>query len=107
MDTALKAKIEQILSDNPILLVMKGDADAPACGFSARAVQLMNQVGQPYATLNIFEHDDLRSGLKEFSNWPTFPQLYVKGQLVGGVDIMTEMYEEGDLHEALGAKLAS
>lgn len=105
MDAALTTKIEALLAANPTLLVMKGTPEAPMCGFSARAVQILTHMKAPFTSLNIFEHDDLRQGLKEYSNWPTYPQLYVNGQLIGGVDIMTDMYGEGELHEVLGIPL--
>lgn len=105
MDAALTTRIETLLAANPTLLVMKGTPDAPMCGFSARAVQILNFMKAPFGSVNILEDDELRQGLKEYSNWPTYPQLYVNGQLIGGVDIMTEMYGEGELHEALGIPL--
>lgn len=105
MDAALKTRIETLLAANPTLLVMKGTPEAPMCGFSARAVQILNFMNAPFTSVNILDDPDLRQGLKEYSNWPTYPQLYVGGQLLGGVDIMTEMYGEGELHEALGIPL--
>jgi monothiol glutaredoxin len=93
----LKAAIEQQLAASPVVLYMKGTADQPMCGFSARAVAILTHYGVTFADINILEDDDLRQGLKEFSQWPTFPQLYVGGQLIGGADIMVEMHNAGEL----------
>lgn len=80
---------------------MKGTPDFPQCGFSGETVAALNAVGKPYAFVNIFEDEEIRRGLKEYSNWPTFPQLYVKGELVGGSDIVVEMYQSGELKTLL------
>lgn len=101
MDKALKTRIEKLLKSNPTVLFMKGVPEAPMCGFSARAVQILNMLDAPFEGINILDDPDLRQGLKDYGNWPTFPQLYHKGQLVGGCDIMTEMYQSGELQEAL------
>lgn len=93
----LKAQIEQQLGASPVVLYMKGTAGQPMCGFSARAVAILNHYGVQFTDINILESDDLRQGLKEFSQWPTFPQLYVNGQLIGGADIMVEMHSAGEL----------
>ena len=102
-DVDLTARIEEQLKSHDILLYMKGTPDFPQCGFSGQAVAALNAIGKPYAYVNIFEDPEIREGLKEYSNWPTFPQLYVKGELVGGCDIMIEMYQSGELKELLGA----
>lgn len=94
-------RIEDQLKANEILLYMKGTPDFPQCGFSGQAVAALNAIGKPYATVNIFEDQEIREGLKTYSNWPTFPQLYVKGELVGGSDIMLEMYHSGELKDLL------
>ena len=94
-------KIEDQLKSHKILLYMKGTPDFPQCGFSGQAVAALNSIGKPYAFVNIFEDEEIRQGLKEFSKWPTFPQLYVKGELVGGSDIVIEMYNSGELKELL------
>ena len=99
----VNARIEEQLSSNAILLYMKGTPDFPQCGFSGQAVAALNAIGKRYAYVNIFEDPEVREGLKEFSNWPTFPQLYVKGELIGGCDIMIEMYQSGELKELLEA----
>ena len=101
MDAELKKRIEDQLGSNNVVLYMKGSPDFPQCGFSGQAVAALNAIGKPYAYVNIFEDPDVREGLKEFSNWPTFPQLYVKGELVGGCDIMVEMYHSGELQKLI------
>ena len=90
-------RIEEQLSSHEVLLYMKGTPDFPQCGFSGQAVAALNAIGKPYAYVNIFEDPEIREGLKEYSNWPTFPQLYVKGELIGGCDIMVEMFNSGEL----------
>lgn len=102
----LKQEIESQLAANPVLLYMKGTADQPMCGFSARAVGVLNNLNVPFTAINILERDDLRQGLKEYSQWPTFPQLYVEGELIGGADIIVEMYQSGELAERLSAHTA-
>jgi len=94
-------RIEEQLNSHDILLYMKGTPDFPQCGFSGQAVAALNSIGQPYAFVNIFEDEEIRQGLKEYSKWPTFPQLYVKGELVGGSDIVVEMYNSGELKNLL------
>ncbi|PZP38949.1 MAG: Grx4 family monothiol glutaredoxin, partial [Pseudomonas fluorescens] len=85
----------------PVVLYMKGTAGQPMCGFSARAVGILNNLNVAFNDINILDRDDLRMGLKEFSQWPTFPQLYVNGELIGGADIMVEMYQTGELASLL------
>ena len=97
----VNARIEEQLKSHDILLYMKGTPDFPQCGFSGQAVAAMNAIGKPYAFVNIFEDEEIRQGLKEYSNWPTFPQLYVKGELIGGSDIVVEMYHSGELKTLL------
>ena len=97
----LKARIEDQLGAHEILLYMKGSPDFPQCGFSGQAVAALNAVGHSYAYVNIFEDPEIREGLKAYSNWPTFPQLYVKGELIGGSDIVIEMYNSGELKTLL------
>lgn len=84
-----------------MLLYMKGTPDFPQCGFSGQAVAALNAIGKPYSTVNIFEDQEVREGLKAYSNWPTFPQLYVNGELIGGCDIMIEMYQSGELKQLI------
>ncbi len=97
----VNTRIEEQLKSHDILLYMKGTPDFPQCGFSGQTVAALNAVGKPYATINIFEDEEIRKGLKTYSNWPTFPQLYVKGELIGGCDIVMEMYESGELKTLL------
>ena len=99
-------KIEEQLGSHDILLYMKGTPDFPQCGFSGQAVAALNAIGKPYAFVNIFEDEEIRQGLKDYSNWPTFPQLYVKGELIGGSDIVVEMYHSGELKELLEGSTA-
>jgi monothiol glutaredoxin len=97
-----KEFIQKTVTDNPVVLFMKGTAQFPQCGFSGRAIQLLKQAGATnLVTINVLEDDDVRQGVKEFANWPTIPQLYVKGQFVGGSDIMVEMFESGELQTLL------
>ena len=100
-DVDVNARIEEQLKSHDVLLYMKGTPDFPQCGFSGQAVAALNAIGKPYAFVNIFEDEEIRQGLKTYSNWPTFPQLYVKGELIGGSDIVIEMYHSGELKELL------
>ena len=96
-------RIRKQVSDNPIVLYMKGTPDAPMCGFSAAAVQILDACGvENVATVDVLADQDIRQGIKEFSNWPTIPQLYVNGEFVGGADIMRELYQSGELQKLLG-----
>ena len=95
-------KIKQQLTDNKVVLYMKGDPKFPLCGFSGRAVKILSLCGVTnYLAVNVLEDDAIRQGVKEYSNWPTIPQLYIHGELVGGSDIMAEMYESGELQQLL------
>jgi monothiol glutaredoxin len=96
-------RFQEQLSAYPVLLYMKGTPDFPQCGFSARVVAALRSLEAEFASVNIFEDPEIREGLKTYSNWPTFPQLYVNGELVGGCDIAVEMYESGELAEMLAA----
>src|SRR5262245_14461051 len=100
-------RIKQQLSSSPVLLYMKGTPDFPQCGFSAAAVQVLNALGTPFASVNIFEDPELREALKQYSNWPTYPQLYVNGELIGGSDIILEMYKSGELQKLVSVDRAS
>lgn len=97
----LKERIESIINSDNIVLFMKGNSEFPQCGFSANTVAILKHIGKSFSTFDILQDMDIRQGLKEYSNWPTFPQLYLKGKLVGGNDIITEMFESGDLQEVL------
>jgi monothiol glutaredoxin len=97
----INQRIQEQLKANPVLLYMKGTPDFPQCGFSAKTVALLRDVGAQFAYVNIFEDPEIREGLKVYSNWPTFPQLYIMGELVGGCDIATEMHASGELRELI------
>jgi monothiol glutaredoxin len=99
-------RIKRQVEENPILLYMKGTPDFPQCGFSGRAVQILERCGVEYAYVNIFEDPEIRESLKVFSQWPTFPQLFVRGQLIGGSDIMMELFESGELQNLLADAVA-
>jgi monothiol glutaredoxin len=93
-------RIKQIVDSNSVVLFMKGTAQFPMCGFSGRAIQILKAVGaNQLHTVNVLEDDEIRQGIKEFSNWPTIPQLYLNGEFIGGSDIMMEMYESGELQQ--------
>ena len=104
MDEALRERIKTTIESHRVVLFMKGNKNFPQCGFSAQVISLLKQNGAEFRDVNILADADLRSGLKEYSNWPTFPQLYVDGQLVGGCDIVTSLNESGKLKTLLGAK---
>jgi monothiol glutaredoxin len=98
----VKEFIQKTVTDHPVVLFMKGSAQFPQCGFSGRAVQLLKQCGvKNLVTVNVLEDEEVRQGVKEYANWPTVPQLYVRGEFVGGSDIMTEMFESGELQALL------
>ena len=100
-------RIAELVKNNEVLLFMKGSASFPMCGFSGRAIQILKASGvdpKTVATVNVLEDDEIRQGIKEFSNWPTIPQLYVKGEFIGGSDIMMEMYQSGELQQVLGSQ---
>jgi monothiol glutaredoxin len=99
-------RIDALVKSNDILLFMKGNASFPQCGFSGRAIQILKACGvdaKAIKTVNVLEDDGIRQGIKEYSSWPTIPQLYIKGEFIGGSDIMMEMYEKGELQQVLGA----
>ena len=98
-----KEMIQSTVDGNDVVLFMKGNKTMPQCGFSARVAGVLNYMGVEFADVNVLESDELRQGIKDFSDWPTIPQLYVKGEFVGGCDIMTEMYESGELKTTLEA----
>ena len=98
----LRDEIQKAISENHVILFMKGTPNQPACGFSARTVAVLQSVGQPFAAVDILPDARIRQELSALSNWPTIPQLFVDGELIGGADIVAEMYQSGELHEALG-----
>jgi monothiol glutaredoxin len=100
----VQQKIDALVKGHPVVLFMKGSAQFPMCGFSGRAVQILKACGvTEIKTVNVLEDNDIRQGIKDYANWPTIPQLYVKGEFVGGSDIMMEMYETGELQQLLQA----
>lgn len=102
-----QSQIDQLVKTNDIVLFMKGSASFPMCGFSGRAIQILKACGvdpKTVKTVNVLENDAVRAGIKEYSSWPTIPQLYVKGEFIGGSDIMMEMYESGELQKAIGGQ---
>lgn len=98
---SIQEQIKQTVTDNAVVLFMKGNVNFPQCGFSGRAVQILQSLETEFVTVDVLSNDAVRAGIKEYSNWPTVPQLYVKGEFVGGSDIMTEMYEAGELKQTL------
>ena len=103
--TDTQQRIAQLVQSNDVVLFMKGTAQFPMCGFSGRAIQILKACGvdpKSVVTVNVLEDPAIRQGIKEYSQWPTIPQLYVKGEFIGGSDIMMEMYESGELHQVLG-----
>jgi monothiol glutaredoxin len=104
MSNPVLERIQSDITQNPVMLYMKGNAMFPQCGFSARVVQILTHVGVPFQTANVLDDAELRDGIKQFSSWPTIPQLYVKGEFVGGCDIVTEMFQSGELATLLTEK---
>ncbi|MGB3071621.1 MAG: Grx4 family monothiol glutaredoxin [Ottowia sp.] len=106
MSDDTQQRIDELVKSHPIVLFMKGDANFPMCGFSGRAIQILKACGvdtRSLATVNVLENEAVRQGIKEYSQWPTIPQLYINGEFVGGSDIMMEMYESGELQQMVGA----
>ena len=99
----MRDEIQKAIAENPVLLFMKGTPDQPACGFSARTVAVLQSLGRPFAAVNVLPDPRIRQELSALSNWPTIPQLFIDGELVGGCDIVMEMYQSGELQQALGA----
>lgn len=93
--------IKQLIQDNEVILFMKGTSELPQCGFSSVVVQVLNKLNIPFKDVNVLTDPELRQGIKDFSNWPTIPQLYIKGEFIGGCDIVREMYQAGELQEIL------
>ncbi len=101
--TETNDRIDSLVKSNDVVLFMKGSALFPQCGFSSRAVAILDHLGVKFETVDVLADQDIRQGIKEYSDWPTIPQLYVKGEFVGGSDIMMEMYESGELQQLVGA----
>ena len=103
----VQQRIDELVKGNPVLLFMKGSASFPMCGFSGRAVQILKACGvdtKGLKTVNVLDDAEIRQGIKEYSNWPTIPQLYIKGEFIGGSDIMMDMYESGELQQVIAGK---
>lgn len=98
----VQKKIDELVKSNQVVLFMKGTADFPQCGFSHRAVQIVRALGVPFSTVNVLDDASVREGVKQYSEWPTIPQLFVGGQFVGGSDIAMEMYQSGELQKLVG-----
>jgi len=107
MDSQTKARIETLVQSSPIFVFMKGTKLMPQCGFSNNVVQILNALGMSFETFDVLSDIEIRQGIKEFSDWPTIPQVYVKGEFIGGSDILIEMYNSGELKEKLEIALAS
>ena len=101
---AIEQFIDNEVKNNDVVLFMKGTPQFPQCGFSGQVVQILDYIGVPYKGLNVLENEELRNGIKSYSNWPTIPQLYVKGEFVGGCDIVMEMFQSGELGTLLAEK---
>ncbi len=101
MQTQIKERIEHLLQSQPVVLFMKGSPSFPQCGFSARAVEVLKELQANFKGIDVLEDNEIRQGIKDFSQWPTIPQLYIKGEFVGGCDIMMEMYKAGELQSLL------
>ena len=102
--TDINTWIDNEVKSNDVVLFMKGTPDMPMCGFSGRSVQILNHTGVPFKGINVLESNELRQGVKDYTNWPTIPQLYVKGEFVGGSDILMEMHQSGELKQLLTYK---
>ncbi|HYG28945.1 MAG TPA: Grx4 family monothiol glutaredoxin [Allosphingosinicella sp.] len=100
----VKQRIEEIVQGNDVVLFMKGTALFPQCGFSSRAVSILDHLGVAFETVDVLQDPEIRNGIKDYSDWPTVPQLYVKGEFVGGSDIMMEMYQAGELQQLIADK---
>lgn len=107
MTPELQAKIDDLVKQNKIVVFMKGSKLMPQCGFSNNVVQILSTLGVPFETVDILADNEIRQGIKEYSNWPTIPQVYVNGEFIGGSDILIEMYQKGDLQQMVEVALAS
>jgi monothiol glutaredoxin len=107
MSTAAHQKIDELVKENKIMVFMKGNKLMPQCGFSNNVVQILNTLGVPYETVDVLADPEIRQGIKEYSNWPTIPQVYINGEFIGGSDIMIELYQKGELQEVVEVALAS
>jgi monothiol glutaredoxin len=102
--TTIHDTIDREVKSNDVVLFMKGTAESPMCGFSGRSVQILQHLGVPFKDVNVLASDELRQGIKDYTNWPTIPQLYVKGEFIGGADILMEMFQSGELKRLMADK---
>lgn len=107
MTPETKARIDSLLKDNKVMVFMKGNKLMPQCGFSNNVVQILNVLGVPFETIDVLADSEIRDGIKEFSSWPTIPQVYVDGEFVGGSDILIELYQKGELQQIVEVAMAS
>jgi len=107
MTPELKERIDQLVKENKILVFMKGSKLMPMCGFSNNVVQILSSLGVSFTTVDVLEDYDIRQGIKDYSNWPTIPQVYINGEFVGGSDIMIELYQSGELQQMVEVAIAS
>ena len=107
MTASASERIDDLVKQNKIMVFMKGNKMMPQCGFSNQVVQILNILGVPYETMDVLADPDIRQGIKEYSNWPTIPQVYIDGEFVGGCDVMTELYQKGELQQMVEVALAS
>lgn len=107
MTQAIHDRIDSLVKQNKIMVFMKGNKLMPQCGFSNNVVQILNTLGIPYETVDVLEDQEIRQGIKEYSNWPTIPQVYINGEFLGGSDIMIELYQKGELQQMVEVALAS
>ncbi|MFN6338494.1 MAG: Grx4 family monothiol glutaredoxin [Cyanobacteriota bacterium] len=107
MNAPLKQRIEDLIASSPVFVFMKGNKLMPQCGFSNNVVQILMNLGVPFETFDVLSDQEIREGIKEYSEWPTIPQVYVKGEFIGGSDILIEMYNSGELREKLEVAIAS
>jgi monothiol glutaredoxin len=107
MDPSTRQRIDELITAHPVMVFMKGNKLMPQCGFSNNVVQILQSLGVPFETFDVLADMEIRQGIKEFSDWPTIPQVYVKGEFLGGSDILIEMYNSGELREMLAVALAS
>ena len=107
MDSQLQQRIEELIASSPVVVFMKGSKLMPQCGFSNNVVQILQSLGVPFETFDVLSDGEIRQGIKEYSDWPTIPQVYVNGEFIGGSDILIEMYNSGELREKLEVALAS
>jgi monothiol glutaredoxin len=107
MTPEVQSRIDNLVTSNKIMVFMKGTKLMPQCGFSNNAVQILNILGVPYETVDVLADSDIRQGIKEYSNWPTIPQVYINGEFIGGSDVLVELYQNGELQQMVEVAMAS